>query len=105
MNNGRDKPKTGILASRRHFLRNAAAGLAAPALAGGWLSGHGAITAKAYSRGSYALELDGAGMGFVSGVSGGYYTGDVVLEKPGPDRIRRKHLAGAKIEPISVEVG
>src|SRR5436190_8114167 len=108
MSNERENDKTRTFIRRREFLRRTGrAGLvvvAAPALAGNWLTAHGAITtAKAYTRGSYALELDGAMMGVMSGVSGGYATSDVVVEKPGPDRIRHKHIAGVKFEPISIE--
>jgi phage tail-like protein len=110
MSNERAKPNSEILATRRDFLRSTAraglAGLTAPALAGHWLAAYGATSDKrSYLAGRYALELDGVVVGMVSAARGGDWFGDVVLEKPGPDRIRRKHLAGARVEPISIQVG
>ena len=109
MSNEHKKAKSDIL-TRRKFLRSSVraglAGLAAPALAGGWLgSAHGASDrGRAYSQGLYGLELDGVFMGFASAVSGGDVFGEVVVEKPGPDRIQRKHVAGLKVEPISLDL-
>ena len=102
-----ERDKNGMLMPRRRFLRSTArvgiVGLAAPALTG-WLTASAATSVRAYTRGYYALELDGSVMGVMSGVTGGGVTSDVVVEKPGPDRIRHKHLAGVKYEPISIEV-
>jgi hypothetical protein len=110
MSNERDKPKNEVLATRRNFLQSTAraglAGLMAPALASHWAAAYSATTDKrSYVAGRYALELDGAVVGMVSGARGGEWLADVVLEKPGPDRIRRKHLAGVRVEPMSIQVG
>jgi phage tail-like protein len=113
MSNERDKPNSGILATRRHFLRSTAraslAGLMTPALASHWAAAYGATADKrSYVAGRYALELDGAIVGMISAARGGNWVADVVVEKPaapGGDRIRRKHLAGARVEPISIQVG
>lgn len=104
-----DKPSSEIPATRRNFLRSTAraglAGLAAPTLAGTWLTAYSADRARMYARGIYALELDGVMVGTVSGISGGDVVADVITEKPGPDGIQRKHIAAPKVEPISIEVG
>ena len=101
--------------SRREFLRKAgkvgftagwllAAG--SPMLAVTWISQAGAVIAKrSYVPGRFALELDGLHCGFLSAFEGGNITADVVSELMGPDLIQRKHLAGLRVEPITIECG
>lgn len=55
--------------------------------------------------GGYWLELAGVNQGFLLSFEGGSATGDVVVEKPGPDHIAHKHLAGVKYEDITMTVG
>lgn len=55
--------------------------------------------------GSYELAIDGANSGFVTSVQGGGAVGEVVIERPGPDQVQRKHLAGVKYEDIQVQCG
>jgi hypothetical protein len=110
MSNERKTGKNEILAARRNFLRSTAraglAGLGAPALLAHGIGAYGATTDKrSYIAGRYALELDGAVVGMLSAARGGNWVSDVVVEKVGPDHIRRKHLAGARIEPMSIQVG
>jgi len=108
-------PESHVPQSRREFLRKAgkvgftagwllAAG--APLLAGNWISQAGAaLTRRPYVAGRFALELDGLHCGFLSAFEGGNITADVITEPMGPDLIQRKHLAGLKVEPITVECG
>jgi hypothetical protein len=51
------------------------------------------------------LELAGVNQGFVHSFEGGSATGEVVVEKIGPDHIAHKHLAGVSYEDITVTVG
>lgn len=60
---------------------------------------------RGYTAGKYGLELDGVLAGWVSKVSGGGATADVVSEKIGPDHVVKKHLAGVRYEDILVEAG
>ena len=53
----------------------------------------------------FTLELGGVNQGFVQSFEGGSATGDVVVEKVGPDYIVHKHLVGVKYEDIAVGVG
>jgi hypothetical protein len=110
MSNERNTDKNEILAARRNFLRSTAraglAGLTAPALLAHRLSAYGATSDKrSYVAGRYALELDGAVVGMLSAARGGNWVSDVVVEKIGPDGIKHKHLTGARVEPISIQVG
>jgi hypothetical protein len=97
-----------ISAARRQFLgKTGRAGflaLAAPALAANWTGeAFGADKSRAYSAGHYALELDGAIVGFLTGFSGGSAVGDVMKEKPDQDFVQRKRLVGYRMEPITIE--
>jgi phage tail-like protein len=112
MSNERKIGKNQIFAARRNFLRSTAragfAGLTAPALLAHGVSAYGATTDKrSYVAGRYALELDGAVVGMLSAARGGNWVADIVVEKPaaGGGRIRGKHLAGARVEPMSIQVG
>ena len=89
--------------NRRQFLP-CLAGLGLPMLEAGWIRRARAAVPQPV-RGVYALELDGVRVGSVSAVSGGETVGDVVIEQPGPDGIRHKHLAGYRVEPMSIEIG
>src|SRR5262245_64140655 len=92
----------GFSKGRRRFLESSSLLALAPALAAGWASeARGAL--RTYTPGVYGLELDGVFAGYVAAFSGGYVTSDVVTEKPGPDMISRKHLAGVRVEPITIE--
>lgn len=99
----------GFSSGRRKFLgstgRAGLLALGAPALAAGWVQEAQGVTVRTYTAGVYGLELDGAFVGYLSGFSGGYLVGDVVKEKPGPDFISRKHLAGVRVEPVTIECG
>ena len=86
---------------RQFFPRLAGLALAVPS--SGWLGLSRAAVAQPV-RGLYALELEGALVGSVSAVSGGDVVGEVAVEKQGPDGMRHKHLAGYRVEPMSVEV-
>lgn len=97
-----------ISAARRQFLgKTGRAGflaLAAPALAANWTGeAFGADKSRAYSAGHYALELDGAIAGFLTGFSGGSAVGDVMKEKPDKDFVQQKRLVGYRVEPITIE--
>src|SRR5262249_43622489 len=102
------KPKEFSNGRRRFLERTGQAGLlalGAPVFAGWAQEARAATAARSYVAGVYGLELDGAFAGYLSGFSGGYLTADVVKEKPGPDFIQRKHPAGVRIEPITIECG
>src|SRR3954470_23594863 len=51
------------------------------------------------------LELDGVPVGIVQSAEGGTASADVVAEKPGPDGIVHKHIAGVKYEDITINCG
>src|SRR5689334_21510855 len=53
----------------------------------------------------YGLELDGNAVGMILSFEGGNATADVVVDKPGPDGIARKHLASVKYEDIRIACG
>ena len=89
--------------NRREFLPGLA-GLSLPMLGAGWLR-RARAAVPSPMRGVYALELDGVLVGSVSAVSGGEAVGQVVVENPGPDGMRHKHLAGYRVEPMRIEIG
>jgi phage tail-like protein len=60
---------------------------------------------RSYATARYGLELNGASMGFVESFEGGNATADVVVERPGPDGIARKHLGDVKYEEIVLTCG
>jgi len=71
-----------------------------------WLTqAEGAVSRRAYVAGRFALELEGLPCGFLTSFEGGNITADIVREPMGPDLLQRKHLAGVRIEPITVECG
>jgi hypothetical protein len=95
---------------RRQFLGSSAraglAAVAAPAMAANWIGeARSADIRSEYAVGSYGLELDGAFAGPLSSYSGGNVVSDVIVLKPGPDGIRRKHVGAPRIEPITIESG
>lgn len=53
----------------------------------------------------YAFELGGVLGGYLHSVEGGNAVADVVEEKPGPDHIVHKHIAGVKYEDITLACG
>jgi T4-like virus tail tube protein gp19 len=53
----------------------------------------------------YALALETGSAGMPSSVDGGYPSGNVVVDRPGPDMVRHKHLAGIKYEDITINCG
>lgn len=53
----------------------------------------------------YYLELDGKEVGFVQSIDGGGISAEVIQERPGPDHIVHKHIAGVKYEDITIEAG
>lgn len=96
--------------NRRKFLKKigrGAAGLAAAPL----LYPAAVPETKASSTGvssplgKYGLELDQKPAGWLISAEGGEATSDVVVEKPTPDLLVKKHLAGLKYEEISVACG
>jgi hypothetical protein len=98
--------------SRRQFFHKAglAGGglyaLAGPSILRPWVSGAEAATDKrSFIGGRFGLEIDNTYCGAINQFEGGNFTADVVLEGPGTDRIRRKHLGTPRIEPITVETG
>ncbi|MSP60389.1 MAG: hypothetical protein EXR72_08615 [Myxococcales bacterium] len=62
-------------------------------------------SARAYTAGKYALELDGINAGWLHSVEGGHATSDVVSEKVGAGHTVHKHLGGVKYEDISFSCG
>ncbi len=60
---------------------------------------------RRYSAGRYAIELDGVTAGWIHSAEGGHASADVVVEKPGPDRVVHKHITGVKYEDITVTCG
>lgn len=55
--------------------------------------------------GHIQLTLGESTAGFISSAEGGNATGDVVVEKLGPDFVARKHLAGVKYEDVTITAG
>jgi T4-like virus tail tube protein gp19 len=53
----------------------------------------------------YALELDGAIVGWLDSASGGRATADIIVTKLGSDNVARKHLGPVKYEDISIVCG
>jgi len=60
---------------------------------------------RAYGMGKYGLELDNVKAGWISEVSGGDATADVVVEKIGADALQKKHIGNLKYEEISFKCG
>jgi phage tail-like protein len=60
---------------------------------------------RRYCAGRYAIELDSVTAGWIHSAEGGHASADVVVEKPGPDRVVHKHIAGVKYEDITVTCG
>jgi T4-like virus tail tube protein gp19 len=62
-----------------------------------------AVTAgsRTYSAARFGLALEGVDAGMVNRVAGGTPTADVVVERPGPNNIVGKHVAGLKYEDLS----
>lgn len=95
--------------SRREFLKRA--GL----LAGGLVvlgpsglfrpSVSTAADQRSYAAGRFALELDGAMMGFVQSVEGGTARAEVIQEAQGPTAFTKKHIGQPKYEAITLLCG
>lgn len=105
-------PVSSTSPSRRQFFHAAgvAAGgmyaLAAPSLAGPWVTGAEAAAEKrSYVAGRFGLELDGVFCGMVSAFEGGNLGAEVVTVRQGTDRFSRKQIGNLRVEPITVEVG
>jgi phage tail-like protein len=60
---------------------------------------------RAYGTRAYGLELDNVKAGWVSDVSGGDPTADVITEKIGSDPLQKKHLGNVKYEEIQFKCG
>ena len=98
--------------SRRQFFHKAglAAGglyaLAGPSILRPWVSAaEAADKQRSFIGGRFGLEIDNTYCGAINQFEGGSFTGDVVSERSGQDRIPRKHLGIPRIEPITVETG
>ena len=61
-----------------------------------------ATTTRSYAASRFALTLEGASAGWLRSVEGGTATSDVVVERPGADRIAAKHLGGVRYEDLVV---
>ena len=59
---------------------------------------------RSYTAGKFAMQLDGADVGFVVSVEGGEPFGEVVEAPPVGVRVD-KHIGGVRYAPIVVEVG
>jgi hypothetical protein len=61
---------------------------------------------QSYVSGNFALELEGAPAGFVTGVDGGFAFGNVVEESESPEYFIKKHLEDPPgYSDITVEIG
>jgi hypothetical protein len=60
---------------------------------------------RGYSSGKFALELEGAAVGFVTSVEGGEAIGTVVVSPPGEDGIAKKQIASVGYDPITIQFG
>jgi phage tail-like protein len=60
---------------------------------------------RGYAAGRVGMMLEGAMAGWLNASEGGNASADVMVEKLGPDRLMRKHLAGVKYEDITVQCG
>ncbi len=96
--------------NRRNFLKVAGSTLASlpvmPVLA--QLRAQGTVaTARSagMAQNEFAMDVDGAPVGWVSSVEGGHAFADVTLENPGPDHVVRKHIGAVKYEDITVSCG
>jgi hypothetical protein len=70
-------------------------------------SPHSALAAdkRAYTAGRFALELDGADMGVLTGYEGGFPYGEVVESQDGSEMFVRKHIGNVKYEEIRMQLG
>lgn len=62
-------------------------------------------SSKVNADSKYALELDGASMGFVKSVDGGGVYAEVITITLGSDLLPRKHLGPGQFEDFSVQIG
>ena len=60
---------------------------------------------RSFAAGHFMLELDGVDAGWLASAEGGFAVADVVVEKPGADRLVHKHLAGLKYTDIQLGFG
>jgi phage tail-like protein len=67
--------------------------------------GAATIAPRAGVAAHYALELDGALVGWLDSATGGRATAEVLVEKLGTDNVARKHLGPVKYEDIKVTCG
>jgi hypothetical protein len=63
------------------------------------------VPAHAYVAGKFAVEVNNAAAGLVQSVEGGYASAPVINEKPGPDKIVRKHIGPVQYEQITIACG
>jgi hypothetical protein len=64
-----------------------------------------AAPGRGYTAGRFGLTLEGMQVGWLKSVEGGTARAEVVVERPGPDRIAAKHIAGVKYDEISLVTG
>lgn len=61
---------------------------------------------QSYTIGNFALELDGNHAGYVTGVAGGFASGNVIEEPESPDYFIKKHLNDPPgYSDITIEIG
>jgi hypothetical protein len=64
------------------------------------------MPARTYATAArHRLELEGVDVAVLRSVTGGDAVGDIVVEAPGPDLIRRKRIAGLRYTDIVVRTG
>jgi hypothetical protein len=59
---------------------------------------------RPYSAGVFALDLDGAIVGFLRSVEGGFPKANIVVNDRTPDNVTKKHVANIRYEDITIQV-
>jgi hypothetical protein len=60
---------------------------------------------RSYAAASFAMSLDGQGIGYVKSVEGGGIVADVVVERAAQAKVLQKHISVPRYEPFVVKVG
>lgn len=99
--------------TRREFLSKSVSGVALAGAGLAWLRPVLSLaagpqqppTARSYTPGKFALEIDGQPAGWIYSAEGGHATSGAVVEPAGAGSVQTKHIGAITYEPIAVNSG
>lgn len=106
------------MTSRRRFLGTAAGATGVALTAAIWkptqaaamvrdevAQATGPSATRSYVAGNFFLTLDGADIGFIKAIDGGYIRADVIDQTFGTSSFTKKHIGSPKYEEFSIQFG